>query len=156
VWFGLAAACGGDDAGTGSPAPVVDEIDDAFDAVAAVLDEEPRYFEVAADLDLVRMFVATDDGAVAYEYVDGDLSEPSEPIPGASGATFASSAVDLDPDRIWDGLRDELDDPTIVDLAIQGGADGSVVYDATVLSDSGGVLLVLLAGDGAVLAVQAA
>ena len=42
----------------------------------------------------------------------------------------------------------------IVDFAIQGGPDGTVVYDATVASDSGGVLRVLLGPDGGILGAQ--
>ena len=60
----------------------------------------------------------------------------------------------FDTETIFDALRDELDDPVIVDFAVQG-SEGGPVYDATVASDSGGVLLVLLGADGRVLAVQA-
>ena len=72
----------------------------------------------------------------------------------ADGATFGADDVDVDPDLVFSGIQSELDDPEIVDFAVQGGPDG-VIYDATVRSDAGGVLLVLLRGDGEVLAVQA-
>jgi len=77
-----------------------------------------------------------------------------EPVGEASGETFTADEIDFDPDRIFVQLRDELDDPVIVDLAIQGGPNDTVVYDATVASEGGGVLLVLLGPDGAILAVQ--
>ena len=43
-------------------------------------------------------------------------------------------------------MVDELGDPAIIDLAIQGSADGGVIYDVSIASEAGGVLLVLLAG----------
>ena len=52
-------------------------------------------------------------------------------------------------------VRAELDDPVIVDFTVQGGSDGSVIYDATVASESGGRLLVLLDANGEILGVQA-
>ena len=61
----------------------------------------------------------------------------------------------FDADQIFDRVRAELDDPVIVDFTVQGGSDGSVTYDATVASESGGRLLVLLDANGEILGVQA-
>ena len=60
----------------------------------------------------------------------------------------------IDPDTIFDGVRAELGDPTIVDLAIRMEGEAQVI-DATVAGDQGGVILVLLAPDGDVLGLQA-
>ena len=99
------------------------------------------------------------DGATAAEqgYLgsDGAFTAP-EPVGPASGSVFSAAAVDFEPGEIFAALREELSDPVIVDFAVQGGPDGSAVYDATVLSDSGGTILVLLAPDGTVLGAQAA
>lgn len=124
--------------------------------VAEFYGAPPEYFEVSASADTVGFVVAVE-GATAAEQgswtPDGGLVAP-EPVGEASGATFTADQIDIDPDQVFDQLRDELDDPAIVDFAVQGGPDRSVLYDATVASESGGTLLVLLAADGAILGVQ--
>ena len=148
------AACGGDDASSG---PVVDQIDDAIAAIEQHYGAPQEYFELSAHLEEVNVIVAVD-GATAAEQgsfsVDDGLTAP-EPVGPASGATFVAEAVTFDPDSIFDQLRDELNDPVIVDLAITGTSGGSVIYDATVASESGGVLLVLLGPGGQILGAQA-
>jgi hypothetical protein len=131
----------------------VSDIDDALAAVESELGGPQRYFEVSADLAQVTVFVESDGGATPYVYADRRLV-PGETVAGATGATFMASAVTLAADRIFDRVRSELNDPAIIDFAVQGGPDGAVVYDATVASKSGGVLLVLLADDGEILGVQ--
>ena len=147
------AACAGDDA---SPGPVVDQIDAAISAVEQHYGAPQQYFEVSANLEEVNVIVAVD-GATAAEQgafsADTGLTVPVSVGP-ANGSTFLFEAVTFDPDVIFDQLRDELDDPVIVDFAIRGTAGGSVIYDATVASDSGGVLLVLLGPTGQILGAQ--
>lgn len=140
----------GDQAGS---EPRVSDIDDALAAVESELSGPQRYFEVSADLAQVTVFVESDGGATPYEYTDRRLV-PGERVAGATGATFTASAVTFADDRIFDRIRAELNDPAIIDFAVQGGPDGTVVYDATVAGTSGGVLLVLLADDGEILGVQ--
>jgi hypothetical protein len=148
------AACGGADT---SSKPIVDQIDDAISAFEQHYGAPQQYFEISANLEGVNVIVAVD-GATAAEQgafsADGGLIVP-EPVGPASGSTFASEAVTFDPDVIFDQIRDELDDPVIVDFAIRGTATGSVIYDATVASDAGGVLLVLLGPTGQILGAQA-
>jgi hypothetical protein len=149
------AGCGGD--AEEPVGPRVDLIDDAIAAVEAHYGSPQEYFEISARLADVSMIVAVDDATAAEQGffgADGVFVAP-EPVGPASGSTFTAAAVDLQPDRIFVDLRDELDSPSIVDLVIQGGPDGAVIYDATVSSEAGGVLLVLLAADGTVLGVQA-
>lgn len=137
--------------------PVVDLIPAALAAMSALYGSPPRYFEISADRQRIALFVALDDGGVEVVFYCGEQgrTEP-EPIEGApEGATFPGDAVDIDPDSIFARLDAELDDPDIVDFAVVGAGGDEVVYDATVLSGSGGTLLVLLAADGEVLAVQA-
>ncbi len=146
-------ACGADDA---APEPIVDLIDDAISAVEQHYGSPQQYFEISATIDDVSLIVAVD-GATAAEQgglaADGAFTIP-EPVGPASGSTFSADAVGFDPDRIFDQLRDELGDPVIIDFAIQGTPTGSVVYDATVASDAGGVLLVLLGPTGQILGAQ--
>ncbi len=146
-------ACGSDDSSSG---PVVDQIDEAISAVEQHYGSPQEYFELSASLEEVNVIVAVD-GATAAEQgsfsVDGGLSVP-EPVGPASGSTFVAEAVTFDPDSIFDQLRDELDDPVIVDFAIRGTSAGSVIYDATIASESGGVLLVLLGPGGQILGAQ--
>ena len=151
---GLTACGGSDDA---SPAPRVDLIAAAVDAVEAHYGAPQEYFEISVDRERVSVIVAVDGATAAEQGYFGDEGlEVPEPVGEASGSTFTAAMIDVDVDRIFAGLRDELDDPTIVDFAIQGGPGGSAVYDATVLSDAGGRILVLLAPDGTVLGAQAA
>lgn len=150
----LLAACGG---GGESPAgPVVDLIPEAVEAVEAHYGAPQEYFEISAGLDSVGFVVAVD-GATAAEQgsysVDGEFTAP-EPVGAASGETFVADEIDLDPGRIFDQVRTELDDPAIIDLAIQGGPNDTVVYDASIASTGGGVLLVLLGPDGTIRGVQ--
>lgn len=151
-----ACACGsGSAVQTG---PRVDLIDDAVDAVDAHYGAPQDYFEISATLERVSVIVAVEGATAAeqgYFEPDAGFTVP-EPVGAASGATFTADALEFDADRIFDGVRDELDDPVIVDFAIQGGPDGSVIYDATVSSAAGGAIRVLLSADGAVLGAQAA
>lgn len=149
----VGAACGsGDDVAL----PMVERIPDAVADIEAAYDAPQEYFEIAARLDSITYVVAVDDATAAEQgswTPDGGLVGP-EPAGEASGATFTADQIDLDPDRIFDQVLDELGDPAIVDLAVQGSADGGVIYDASIASESGGVLLVLLGPDGSILAVQ--
>lgn len=168
----IVSCSGGDDSGsTGSllvndalcldgdqaERPVVELIDPAIDVVDQLYGSPQRYFEVSADRQRVALFVARDEGAVELVlYCGGRGRTEPEPIDGApEGATFPGDAIDIDPGSIFDQLDEELDDPEIVDFATVGAGGDDVVHDATVQSDGGGVLLVLLAADGEVLAVQA-
>ena len=152
----LLAACGGSDSGSASPGPAVDLVPDAIAAIEEHYGAPQEYFEISAGLDSVGFVVAVDGATMAEQGrydVDGGLTVP-EPVGEASGETFTADEIDVDPDRIFVRLREELDDPVIVDLAIQGGPGDTVVYDATIASEGGGVLLVLLGPDGAILGVQ--
>ena len=136
--------------------PVVELIPPALDVVDELYGGPQRYFEVSADRQRVDLIVAADDGTAEQLFYCGEAGRTSpESLGEAEGSTFAGDAVDFDPETIFDQLGDELDDPDIVDFAVVGAGDDDVVYDATVHSESGGVLLVLLAADGDVLAVQA-
>jgi hypothetical protein len=172
VALAVASCSGGDDAGSpgsvpinealcldGDQAerPVVELIDPAIAAVDDLYGSSQRYFEVSADRQRVALFVAVDDGTVELVLYcgDGGRTEP-EPIDGTpEGSTFPGDAIDIDPTTIFDQLDEELGDPQIVDFATVGAGGDDVVHDATVQSDAGGILLVLLATDGEVLAVQA-
>lgn len=150
----LLISCGDDDGDDVTTAPVADQIAAALAAVDAHYGSPQEFFEASADLEGVGVIVAVDDATAAerLRFEDGELSDP-EVLGEASGATFSADEVRFDPDVIFDGLRDELDDPVIVDFAVQGSEAGAV-YDATVASDNGGVLMVLLGPTGEVLAVQ--
>ena len=150
----LTACSRGDDT---QPGPKVEWIDDALVAIAASVGDEPAFIEVAATLEHVAAIVRDgDDGtaAVLYRYDDGALTGPIEPRDDPR-ATFSADQVANDPDAIFDDLREELDEPAIVDLAIRVEG-GGLLIDATVASEQGGVILVLLSPDGDVLGLQAA
>lgn len=139
-----------------APEPVVDQLGDAIAAIELAYGSPQEFFEISADLQRVSLIVATDDATAAEQsFYCGGAFAPPEAVGAASGATFASDAVDVDTGAVFDRLRDELDDPTIIDFAVQGTGDGGVVYDASVASAQGGVLLVRLGRDGSILGVQA-
>ncbi len=150
----LLAACG--DGSDETVGPVVELIPEAIATVEDYYGSPQEYFEISASLGAVAFVVAVD-GATAAEQgsysAEGVFTAP-EPVGEASGETFRADDIDLDPDRIFDDVREELGDPAIIDLAIQGGPDDTVVYDASVASDGGGVLLVLLGPDGTIRGVQ--
>jgi hypothetical protein len=136
--------------------PVVELIEPAMDVVDELYGSPQRYFEVSADRQRVSLIVARDDGAAEQVFYCGEAGRtPAEELGDADGATFVADAVRFDPDVIFTGIDEELDDPEIVDLAIVGAGEDGVLYDATVRSTEGGVLLVLLGPDGEVRAVQA-
>ncbi len=153
VSLAVLAGCGG---GDGPPEPLVGLIAEAIEATERHYGAPQEYFEISADLERVSVIVAVDDATAAEQgsYEPGGGFTIPEPVGPADGATFSAAAVAFDPDRIFDRLRSELDDPVIVDFALQGDGSGGVIYDASVASDAGGVLLVLLGPTGEILGVQ--
>lgn len=152
----VVAACGGSGDDAGAAGPLVELIPDAVAAVEEHYGAPQEYFEISAGLDAVGFVVAVDDASMAEQGsygADGTFVAP-EPAGEASGETFTADEIGFDPDRIFEQVREELDDPVIVDLAIQGGPGDTVVYDASIASDGGGVLLVLLGPDGAIQGAQ--
>lgn len=134
---------------------MVDRIDDAVYAVESHYAAPQAFFEISATDDLVSVIVAVDGGAeLAFWSPDDGLVDPV-PVASPDRPTFRSGDLDFRPDRVLDQLRDELPDSEIVDFAVTGGGEGTVVYDARVRSEQGGILLVLLSGDGRILGAQA-
>lgn len=147
-------ACGGDDE-AGIAVPRADLIEPALAAVADAAGGEPQLVEIAATLEGVDVIVEDDPGrGVLYRYDGEQLAGPLEPRDDAR-PTFVAADVALDPDRIFDGIRTELPDAVIVDLAIRSEGEAAVVIDATVVSEQGGTLLVLLSPEGVILGSQA-
>lgn len=153
----LIGACSSSGDATAPPEaqPRVDWIDETVDAIADARGEEPAYVEISATLEHVDAIVRDGDGdaAVLYRYDGTTLVGPDEPRDDAR-STFAADEVTLDPDRIFDGIREELSDPAIIDLAVRKEGE-ALIIDATVAGDQGGVLLVLLGPEGQVVGLQA-
>lgn len=152
------AACGDDDAGGGDGPvrPAIELIEPAIAAVEAELGGPQDFFEVTAEPQRVRLWVAREEAtrAVPYVYVGGELARLGDPQ-GAEGGTFPGAAVDVDPDAVLDVIDDELDEPDVILFSIAGDGSGAVQYQATVRSDKGGTLDVVVAGDGTILSVTA-
>ena len=161
-----AIALGGSACGSTPDAarPLVSEIPVAVEALEKKFGSDLDYFEISADLVGVTLILAeaeVDNAgevlgmfATTYRWQSGNLTTDGETLP-AEGATFRSSAIDLDPENLFERIDAELSTPVIVDVAIQGTGTGSTVIDATVVNEKGGTLLVLLSGDGRILGVQA-
>jgi hypothetical protein len=151
----LGACSDGDDDPPGG-LPLVAEIEPAIAAVEDELGGPQDYFEVNATPQLVNLFVATDGAAAAtaYVYLAGELQPPAPPRDVTSGVTFRADALDFDPEVIFEGVVDELDDPAVTQFVVVGAPGGAVQYSAFVISSEGGVLDVLLGPDGSVLGVD--
>ncbi len=134
--------------------PRVDLIGEAVDALEAELGGPQQYFEINATPNLVNLFVALNDGAIAqpWVYVDGELS--SQPGEGANGNTFAATALDFDPLVVLKPTQEQLDDPNIDVFEIIADAQGVAHYTLVVDSPAGGQLLVTVDKNGAVQAVD--
>lgn len=147
------AGCAPEDEG----GPMVDRIDDAIFAVESFYQAPQDYFEISATDQLVSVIVAVDDATVAEQAFWSPEDGLVDPVPlgPMERPTFRSGDLDFDPGDVLDQLRDELPDSEIVDFAITSSGDGVLVYDARVQSQQGGVLLVLLGGDGRILGAQA-
>jgi hypothetical protein len=151
----LLGACG--DGTSPDEPPLVAEIAPAMAAVEAELGGPQDYYEVNATPQLVNLFVATGGGstAAAYVYLDGELQAPAPPQDVTSGETFRADELDFDPEVIFDGVADELDEPAVTQFVVVGGPGRVVQYSAFVASSEGGVLDVLLGPDGAIVDVNA-
>jgi hypothetical protein len=136
--------------------PMVARIDDAIHAVESYYEAPQDYFEISATENVVSVIVAVDGGTAAEQAFwspDGGLVEPV-PVESVDRPTFRSGDLDFRPGRVLDPLREELPGSEIIDFAITGAGDGAVVYDARLQSEQGGMLLVLLDGDGRILGAQ--
>jgi hypothetical protein len=87
-------------------------------------------------------------------YRDGELEEPTPVQSGASGFTFTAEAIEFDDDAVLSKIADELPDSIIQSLSVEGGANDTVRYVVSVLSDAGGVLDITVGADGTVLSVD--
>ena len=156
----VVAGCGGDhgdvdESGSQAGVPRADLIAPAVDAVVEARGADVELLEVAANLERVDVIVRDGSGseAVLYRYTeDGSIEGPIEPRVD-DRASFAADEVDVDADRIFAKIEDQLPDSAILDLAIHDDG-GIVVNDATVASENGGVLLVLLQADGDIVGMQ--
>lgn len=150
-------ACGGDD---GDTVEGPDWVGDLTAAVVVVEDElgaPQEYFEVTANAQLTNVFVARADAteAVPYLFVDGELEPPGPALTGVSGNTFAAEAIEFDEELILSKISEELPDATIDALSVEGGPGGAVRYVASVRSEAGGVLDVVVSPVGEILSVSA-
>ncbi|HNJ97470.1 MAG TPA: hypothetical protein PLV13_05060 [Ilumatobacteraceae bacterium] len=139
--------------GNGQP-PLVDQIDEAIAALEAQLGGPQQYFEVNATAQLVNLFVALNNGAVAqpWVYVGGELT--SAEGQAASGGTFTAADLDFDPDLVLSKISAELPGAALESFYVNGDGKGNVQYGVLVTSAQGGGLDVLVGPDGAILSVD--
>lgn len=147
----LVGCASGDEGG-----PLVDRIDDAIFAVESHYEAPQDFFEISATESVVSVIVAVDGGPAAEQAfwsLDDGLVDPV-PVAPVDRPTFRSGDLDFRPGRVLDQVREELPNSQIVDFAVTAASDGVVVYDARLQSEQGGMLLVLLDGDGRILGAQ--
>lgn len=134
--------------------PLVDEIYAAVKALETKLGAPQQFFEINATSRLVNLIVALNDGAIAqpWVYLDGELS--SAEGAGATGATFASSALDFAPDKVLGKIQAALPKSSPDLFFIEGGPGGIVRYSVDVSSSQGGQFVVVVGPDGTVQSVD--
>jgi hypothetical protein len=134
--------------------PRVDLVKEAVAALEAKLGAPQRFFEINATASLVNMIISLNDDKLAqpWVYFDGDLS--STDAADASGFSFASSALDFDPDAVLSKVQAELPQSSPDLFFIEGGEGGTVRYSVAVTSQQGGQLIVVVGPDGTVQSVD--
>ena len=165
----IGAACSGDDDG-GSPTTAstegegqplrIDAMPAAVEAVETELGGEQRYFEVNATPTLVNLFVVTevDEGTNATSYVYDAVARAltGDPVDlgPATGSSFTWSQVDFDPAKVLGQALGQL--PTALPriFTVIAAGESALQYRVTVESAQGGMLDVVVSGDGAVLSAD--
>jgi hypothetical protein len=131
----------------------IDEIPAAVKAVEAQLGGVQRYSEINATPSEVNLFVVDAAGREsAYVFRKGRLEPPPDSQP-AQGATFAAADIEFDPREVLGQVRKQLPDAEVLTFSVQPGGDSTQLV-ATVQSDQGGRISVLLAPDGRILGAQ--
>ncbi|MEP7048222.1 MAG: hypothetical protein ABI949_16135 [Ilumatobacteraceae bacterium] len=142
------------DARSAAVLPRVDLIKEAVKALETKLGGPQQFFEVNATTSLVNMIVALNDGKLAqpWVYLGGSLSstEPGD----ATGFSFAGSALDFEPEKVFSQLQAQLPSSTPDLFFVEGGAGGLVRYSVAVTSTQGGQLIVVVGPDGKVISVD--
>ena len=148
------AASGVDTSLAPLPPPIVEQIAAAVAALETEMGGPQQYFEINATSQLVNLFVALNDGAVAqpWLFVGGELT--SAEGQQASGGTFAGGDVAFDPATIFDPLLAEVPGIQVESFYVHGDGDGNLLYGVLATSERGGGLDIVLAADGRVLSVD--
>jgi hypothetical protein len=164
----VAGACSGGSSGVQTGTTEVDSgvvlaespafVNDVFAAVDAVeieLGGPQQYFEVTANAQVARVFVAVDDASavVAYIFADGELLAPAPKQQGASGETFAADDIDFDPDQVVSVAQTQLPESTVDSVSVVGNAAGAT-YVLSATSPGGGFLDIVVGPDGQVFSVD--
>ena len=134
--------------------PIVDQILVAIAALETETGGPVEYFEINATAQLVNLFVALNDGAVAqpWLFVGGELT--SAEGQQASGGTFAGADVAFDPATIFDPLLAEVPGIRVESFYVHGDGEGNLLYGVLATSERGGGFDIVLAADGSVLSVD--
>jgi hypothetical protein len=136
--------------------PVVDQIAAAVTALEELLGGPQEYVEINADTRMVSLvtFDASSSEAQAYRYLAGVITPASEPFGISGGTPLRAEWIAFDPDRIFESLRAELPDSSVVGFVILAGTGETATYEAVLQSRQGGQILVSLGAQGQVLSVQ--
>ena len=134
--------------------PIVAKIADAVAALELRVGGPQAYFEINATAQVVNLFVALNNAAVAqpWLYIDGTLtSREGRP---ANGGTFTAEAIDFDPSAIFLRVLAEVPDVSIESFYINGDGQGNVLYGVLASSSKGGGFDIVLGADGSVKSVD--
>lgn len=161
VLFGASCSSDGDGPAAASCPPVlaasdaVVSIERAVEAVDAELGGPQAFFEVTTTAQITNVFVAVDDASavVAYVWFDGELQAPAPREDGASGNVFSAADLDLDPSTFLATVEDDLPNTSIGAVSVVGDGDGAA-YVLAGCSQAGGLLDIVVTGDGAIVSVD--
>jgi hypothetical protein len=127
------------------------------DALEALLGGPQDYVEINADTQIVSLIVfdAATSQATPYRYLRGQIAQVGEPFAISGGQPLRAEWIDFDPSTMFDVVKSEVPQASIVGFVILAGATDNATYEALLQSRQGGQILVTLSSLGQVLSVQA-
>lgn len=134
--------------------PAVGDIAAAVAELRVALGLEPEFFEINATADLVNLFVALNGGTAVQPWLFAAGTLTAEEVQPASGGTFGAASLDVEPTKVFDGVRREIPDAVVETFYVHGDGRGNVQYGLLVSTVCGGGFDVTVSSTGAIRSVD--